>query len=152
MIEKIHIEIKNKQLLLLAHLGKMDKRIRPFEDIAPLNVRKMFILFTKRLKTEFNPGWSEFIGLWSVQLSLPRLNRPQGLLWSVYIRNPVISLKIYHTVIDLGPPDIIWVHVIKAFLILSNVKLDSLMSISGGCRIDRSENAVEKVILNMAKV
>ena len=40
----------------------MDKRIRPFEDIAPLNVRKMFILFTKRLKTEFNPGLSEFIG------------------------------------------------------------------------------------------
>ena len=25
----------------------MDKRIRPFEDIAPLNVRKMFILITK---------------------------------------------------------------------------------------------------------
>ena len=42
-----YIEIKRKQILLLAHLGKMDKRIRPFEDIAPLNVRKMFILITK---------------------------------------------------------------------------------------------------------
>ena len=34
------------KLSTLFHLGKMDKRIRPFEDIAPLNVRyRLFLCF-----------------------------------------------------------------------------------------------------------
>ena len=44
----------------------MDKRIRPFEDIAPLNVRNMFILVHKKeCKLNFNSRLSQLEGVYN---------------------------------------------------------------------------------------
>ena len=62
----------DKHTEIQVNLGKMDKRIRPFEDIAPTNVRKLlFCLFSRSTD---GPSRTDLFLKWTLDFRYRKIN------------------------------------------------------------------------------